>query len=240
MPKPLLVIPLMGKSLRFANEGVTVPKWALRFGGRPMLSWALDSLSSSLDQGIELRLVAPTQYADKLDTIRADLPWPSHVTYLSHATRGQAESVLRALDPGVLGRPLWIFNCDSRIEPGSLPAQGQYGNSLVCAKLKGEHWSFVKTSSEGHALEVAEKVRISEWCSTGFYAFESGRVFRWAYENTDFHGGEAFVAPMYNALIQSGSTVSMLAVAPSNFSVFGTPQELREFCRQRELQSPVG
>ena len=220
--------------------GVSVPKWSLQFGSRTMLSWAVETFTGLLDEGVVPRFVVPTEFRKTFLEVSESLPWSSDFVMLPKGTRGQADSVNRALRPEDRQRPLWIFNCDSRIRPGALSRRDLTGNSLVCTSLEGDHWSFVSIDSHGCVIQVAEKTRISGWCSTGLYCFESAADFRDAYSSTDFGAQEHYVAPVYNTLIASNRQVKMVAIDPDLFDVFGTPTELEAFCSRNGLISPLG
>jgi dTDP-glucose pyrophosphorylase len=233
----LVVIPVMGLSKRFAATGVESPKWALPIGSRPMLAWALDTFLAMADA--EIRFVVPRQSEGVFRRVVAACNIEFSVVYLDSATRGQAESVQRALSAQDAERRLWIFNCDSRIRPGALDPDLVDGNSLVCAELAGEHWSFVRVDSGSRVVEVREKQRLSNYCSTGLYSFEACRTFSAAYQETSFGLDEHYVAPIFNALIARDNLVKMLRIETEDFEVFGTPSELESFCRQHNLRCPI-
>ena len=52
---------------------------------------------------------------------------------------------------------------------------------IPCFYAKGSHWSFARSSPEDGslAIEVKEKLRISDNCSIGTYVFSSCEVFKY-------------------------------------------------------------
>jgi hypothetical protein len=233
----LVIIPLMGLSKRFSDEGVDAAKWSLTIGSRPMLAWALDTFLGIED--LEFRFVVPRQLEIPFRQVASKCDIQFSVAFLDSATRGQAESVQLALQEQDSERRLWVFNCDSRISPGAFDPNLMDGNRLVCAELQGDHWSFVRVDSNGRVVEVREKQRVSSHCSTGLYSFDTCETFSTAYLKTTFGSTEHYVAPVYNELIRRQRGVETLTISADDFDVFGTPTELRLFCRQRGLGSPI-
>ena len=89
------------------------------------------------------------------------------------------------------------------------------------------HASHASTES----TKVAEKKRISDWCSTGLYHFTRARDFvteaRAMIAADDRVNNEFYVAPVYNRLIAQGREVR-LDVADEVW-VLGTPEDLQDF-----------
>ena len=100
---------------------------------------------------------------------------------------------------------------------------------------EGDRWSFARAAGADtdRVIETAEKVRISELCSTGLYHFACAADFRDAFEAEAARlaaaerPGELYVAPLYNHLIAAGRDVRYRLLPESGVVFFGTPDEYR-------------
>jgi hypothetical protein len=105
---------------------------------------------------------------------------------------------------------------------------------IPCFHAEGDHWSFVKLDDNGKALEVKEKVRISDNCTLGAYYFKSCQLYEDLYKeyyssDENLEKGEKYVAPLYNFLISKGGDVRISIVDYNKVHVLGTPEELNVF-----------
>lgn len=104
-----------------------------------------------------------------------------------HLTSGQAETAYLAQNL-VQHKSIAIFNADTYFQSYSLRemiSKDDCDGIIPCFKASGNSWSFCKvkeTESVLSVIEVAEKVRISDWCSVGYYYFREGLDFFNAYE----------------------------------------------------------
>ena len=96
-------------------------------------------------------------------------------------------------------------------------------------KGPGDHWSFDKTSSDNpvKAIKTAEKVRISDNCSNGFYYFSSKLQFSNLFNSSvaPGFGEERYICPLYNSLIDSDVFVVNKEVSSSVLLFSGIPEE---------------
>jgi len=162
-----------------------------------------------------------------------------HIVKLNGETRGQAETVFKGIENINFDKNerLIIYNIDSIRLDFSLPkeiVEVDVDGYLEVFEGEGDHWSFAlpkdKDSNELflEVEKVAEKQRISKYCSNGLYHFKSFNIFKDAYENEleKFDGkGELFVAPLYNNLIKNKKNIYMRRIPAENTVFCGTPQE---------------
>jgi UDP-N-acetylglucosamine diphosphorylase / glucose-1-phosphate thymidylyltransferase / UDP-N-acetylgalactosamine diphosphorylase / glucosamine-1-phosphate N-acetyltransferase / galactosamine-1-phosphate N-acetyltransferase len=228
---------MAGHGRRFADAGFDVPKPLIEVGGRPMYSWATDSIPSSLVD--RLVFVALDEHLDgfglREDIARRYGTRDVEVVGLAEVTQGQACTVLAArevLDPDA---PLIIYNADTACRTDlerTLRAPGPGPDGVIGVfEADGDHWSFARTDESGRVLETAEKRRISPWATTGLYHFARAGAFLDAADAMVRAGarvgGEYYVAPLYNELIARGARIVVdraRAVWP-----LGTPEELARF-----------
>ena len=137
-----------------------------------------------------------------------------------------------------------MFNIDT-IRPGfrypSSFALADTDGYLEVFRADGDGWSFVEPEpgvADFAVRRVTEKVRISDLCSTGLYYFRSGAQFLKLYEDVkntpveELQGGERYIAPLYNKMIEQGGTVRYHEISAAEIIPCGVPQEYEAFCQQ--------
>jgi hypothetical protein len=152
---------------------------------------------------------------------------------LDTLTRGQAETVYLGLKKYNVQDDILIFNIDTIRSNFQLPAGIQdWDGYLEVFKGSGLNWSYAKVIKDTtQVIETAEKVEISDNCSTGIYFFKDTRYFYNAYDyynqnNLNIH--EYYIAPLYNYLIQQKKNIH-IHIIPSEDVVFcGIPEEYVE------------
>lgn len=225
-------IPMAGRGERFRREGYDMPKPMIDVHGRPMYSWAVDSLPLHL--ATRLVFVCLDEHLDTglgMDIRRRYADHDIRVVGIPSVTSGQAASVLAGASEYVEGRPLVVYNADT-VTVGSLDRLGELGPEVAGAlgvfRADGDHWSFARCGPDGRVVETAEKRRISDLASTGLYYFATAEAFlglaRSVVGRPASDAGEHYIAPMYNSVIASGGIVEAIEV--EGVVVLGTPAEL--------------
>lgn len=232
-----IVIPMAGRGQRFVDAGYRVPKPLIDVRGKPMYAWAVDGLP--LERARRLIFICLRQHLDGL-ALERDIRgrYARHepvIQALDGVTAGQACTVLTVRELIDGDEPLLIYNADTycRTTLGqALEALGPVDGVVDVFHAEGDRWSFARVDSAMRVLETAEKRRISDWATTGLYYFRRGRDFVRHAEamiaaGERAGGGEFYVAPVYNRLIQAGGDVRANPVA--DVWVLGTPEELATF-----------
>lgn len=233
-----IVITMAGLGNRFRQAGYSVPKYQIKAKGKPLFDWSMISLSGYLD-GTE-RFIFITRKEDKAEDFIQERCQVLNINdykviELDHLTDGQATTAMLAAPYWNRGDALLIYNIDTYVEPGVMNASQLKGDGFIpCFAGQGDHWSFVRLNSGGEAVEVREKVRISEHCTLGAYYFKTCGLYEQLYnkyyvEQTNDSSGEKYVAPLYNYLIAQGGKVYISEVDPARVHVLGTPEELQAF-----------
>lgn len=233
-----VIITMAGLSSRFTDAGFQAPKFMLDVRGRPIFDWALQSLRGFIDRGWGFTFVAREDEAVKrfvksrsqklgivLDTLVS----------LRESTRGQAESAFMGARAASSSdaMPLVVFNVDTFVRPESINIWEVQENDgwIPCFPGEGSSWSFVSIDGTGHALDVAEKRRISNWASVGLYGFGSKELFVNAYLRYRATGynedEEQFVAPLYNVLLADSQQVLVPKLSRNDVVALGTPSDVR-------------
>lgn len=249
----LVVIPMLGRGVRFLEAGYSASKQFLPAGQWSVFQTVLESFRKWFDV-FAFRFVCPSQaVADRVALESQELGLiPSQISFriVPTPTKGQAESVMRGLRglPNSKG-PLIIHNVDTALRDFEIPrlAEGTDGWIQVF-RGKGEHWSFVageqiaERDGEGTIGQVREKERISPLCSSGLYGFRDAHTFEQLFlamrkKAISELGGELFVAPMFQIGISQGMNFRYHEVPPTSVISLGTPNEY-ELSRHQSLNMP--
>jgi dTDP-glucose pyrophosphorylase len=236
MRRGVVVIAMAGSGRRFAEQGYALPKYAIEVSGRPLIEWALLSLVEFFSWSFVFAGPESThakslvrQVTEKLGIAKAQY------VSIPYRTRGQAHTVqltLQALN--LQDTPLLIYNVDTHVKPGILRAADIAGAGWIPVFVAdGLQWSFAKCTKDWRVSRTAEKERISPFATVGLYYFSSSTTFvdnalRHEIERRE---SEAFVAPVYNELIETGAFVTATLVPASNVIPLGTPEDVR-LCEQ--------
>lgn len=232
-----VVIPIAGRGSRFAVTGVTTPKPLIQIRGEPMVAWALKSLDD-IDPA-RVIFIALKEHDDQFGiagVLKELVPYCEVVLCRAdEGQQGQLSAVLLARpwiddDQGVL-----IGNADTLIKSDLGPAihacPAECRGIISVFDLPGDRWSFARTDESGRVVEVAEKVRISNHASTGYYYFASGRemveIANAMIASKERTKGEYYVMPAYQHLINQGLRID-IQVAEAMWDL-GTPESLANF-----------
>ena len=245
----MFVFPMAGLSSRFAKAGYDRPKYMLPAGDRNLLEHSISGFSHYFDQSpfLFIHLANAVDPAFIRDSCRR-MGLPDRnvaIVALSRYTGGQAETVAQGLRDVQAGQdqPITIFNIDTMYrtfrQPDVALGDDAVDGYLDVMRAEGDHWSFVRPedarADAGRVLEVTEKVRISELCSTGLYHFRAAGRFLDAFDAVrdvpldQMQGGERYIAPLYNQIIAAGGDVAYPVIPSTDVRFSGTPNEYVAF-----------
>jgi dTDP-glucose pyrophosphorylase len=225
---------MAGQGRRFADAGYAMPKALVPALGRPMISWALESLPRRAPHAYVF--VCLREHLDRFrldEVIEQQLGAAPTIVAVSDTPPGQAATVLRA-EEYLTEEPLLIhnvdtfFGCDfSFIEDASISGAIPYTHSIDPAM------SFLQMDTHGVVTAVAEKKQISSHATVGCYYFARGVDFASAARQMIARNvqvqSEFFVGPVYNELLARGDRV--LGVRARFMWDLGTPEKLQHFER---------
>ncbi len=234
-----VIITMAGVGKRFRDAGYKVPKYCIEAHGKTLFTWSLLSLRNFIHQGASFLFVvrgedraSPFIHRQATELGIGKL----RILEIDRLTDGQATSAYLA---GELiadnSAPILIYNIDTFVHPDSLPANAARGDGWVpCFPGKGEGWSFAAAGPDNKIAEIREKVRISDHATIGLYWFSSLDLYKQAYieyysDTAHIEKGEKYVAPLYNHLIKSNSSVYLHEVPFDAVIPLGTPAEVNMF-----------
>ena len=234
------IIPMLGKSSRFFDQGYTLPKYQLEINGSSAFSYAVSSFKRYFKSDLFIFLVRSDYFAFEFVTKEISLCGITNfkIVVIDYETDGQAGTVSMSLEYLDDNEPLYIFNIDTYrdnyIKPDIVNDCSGY---LEVFKGEGSAWSFVLPGKNNSVLRTAEKDRISELCSNGLYFFKNKKIFLTAFEaaleNRRKVNGEYYIAPIYNELIGLGYNIKYQVVDIGELVFFGTPEEYMKAIRSK-------
>lgn len=240
----MIVIPMAGLSSRFKKAGFDKPKYMLEARGQTLFSHSVSSFEKYFEKEEFLFIVLDVHDTAKFVQKSATELGISNfrIVVLDEPTRGQAETVYLGLKatPIEATTAITIFNIDT-FRPGfSYP--DSFNINDVDGYLEtfigtGANWSNVLPISKGSdkVIRTAEKQEISEFCCTGLYYFRKAEKFLQLFESfmgvevQDLQGGEFYIAPMYNNLIEEGADIRFSIIDENDVIFCGVPDEYYAF-----------
>jgi len=232
------VITAAGMGSRFAKIGIKVPKYQITAKGKSLFYYSMIGLKKWFNEEF-IFIFRKEAYAE--DFIKSELNKLGIKNYkiklIDYLTEGQACTALLADEFLKPNDSISIFNIDTYVVEGTLDNMNFDVDGLVPVfKVEGDHWSFVKTkdgTDKTDAIEVSEKVRISDMASIGFYYFKNWSDYKSIIENhkEDIKAKfkEAYICPMYQWLIDEGKKVRAYVVRKEDVIALGTPAEVEAF-----------
>lgn len=238
-----IVITMGGLGQRFRKAGYTVPKYQITAKGRTLFEWSMISLEGFSDIAEKyIFIVMKDENTDAEAFIKEKCEKLNIRNYriivIDHLTDGQATTAMLAKQYWSPDNALMIYNIDTYVEAGAMRSAQLHGDGFIpCFHGEGDHWSFVKLDADGRAVEIKEKVRISENCTVGAYYFRTCRLYEELYN--EFYSDpkvletianhEKYIAPLYDYLLKKGGEIYISDIPTEKVHVLGTPEELQSF-----------
>jgi len=231
-----IIIPMAGISQRFINDGFILPKYMLFVKNKSLFHLSVSSFKNYFNEH-KIIFIARNFFdtnlfiveeCKKLGIINYD------ILILDEPTMGQADTVNKGIIHFRLNpeEPLFIFNIDTIRHNFIIPQNMiDFDGYLEVFKGSGDNWSFARTESIESTLvvETAEKISISDNCSTGLYYFKRAKYFTGAFEmsqnNDNLTRREQYIAPLYNYLIELGLSIHINLINSEDVVFSGIPTE---------------
>lgn len=230
-----ILMPMAGRGSRFQSSGYSIPKPFIPVNGKPMFAWALESIKQI--QYTKLYITALKEHESKYQISKlVDRYIKNYVIkYLEKTPSGQLISALSHRDHIDTREDVLIISSDtlviSHIHDDIRNKQTSVAGIISVADMPGDMWSFVKTNSKEEVIEVAEKIRISNYASTGLYYFAHGDEFI-SYADQLIKqrkkvNNEYYVIPVYSEYLKDGRKISISRA--NEMWDMGTPNSLKKF-----------
>lgn len=225
----MIIIPMLGKSSRFFNEGYLVPKYQLPLGKSTVFSESVKSFKKYFRKEHFLFIVK-NNFNSKIfveNEVRKLGVMNYKVIEFDQDTKGQAETVFIALEGVNLNEQIIIFNIDTIRYDFIWPRDSEFGDGfLEVFQAEGSNWSFIEAGKNFTVTRTTEKERISNLCSNGIYGFAKASYFINAYNQfitENDYDKEIYIAPLFNSMIQNGLLVKYRVVSEKNIEHCGIP-----------------
>lgn len=238
-----IIITMAGAGKRFRDAGYNVPKYMIEAKGKTLFEWSMESLRDyNKHTSKYLFVVKAEDNACKFIESKCDSIGIKNIDIieLNHTTDGQATTCMLAMRHCNSNEAVMVYNIDTYVEAFAMKYEDVSGDGYIpCFFAEGSHWSFVKLNSDGKAIEVREKKRISDNCTLGAYYFSSAALYEELYEeyytdNKHMKNNEKYIAPLYNLMIEKGMAVTISIIDSKKVHVLGTPEELEIFITERD------
>lgn len=236
----ILLVPMAGRGARFQAASPDVPKPLVDVGGEPMVFRALRSLDGlQFSRVIFIMLEEHERRFRFSELARARFGSYVEIVLLPGVTEGQLCTVLAAKEYINNEEDVLMSSSDtyvvSQVGQDIANKKAECRGIISVANLAGDRWSFARTDETGKVIEVAEKVRISDYASTGLYYFTHGHdlveVGEEMIRNGEKTRGEYYVIPAYQKFIGRGWRVD-ISLASEMWDM-GTPEAMAEFVLRR-------
>lgn len=235
-----VVITMGGRGNRFRKAGYDKPKYMIEANGKTLFDWSMISLEGYRQFVSQYIFVVIKDDKEDVkvfieDHCKALGINNYHIIIIDFLTDGQATTAMLASQYWNLDNRLLIYNIDTYVEPYHMNYRELRGDGFIpCFYGKGDHWSFVEVDTNNKAIEIKEKVRISNNCTLGAYYFRTSRLFTKLYleyytNPANLTDGEKYIAPLYQYLVDNGGEVYISNVDCKYVNVLGTPDELNAF-----------
>jgi capsule biosynthesis phosphatase len=233
-----IIIPLGGQGKRFSEEGYIQPKPLINVLGKPIILWVLDNIKLNPNDIIYLAYHNSLQKANFEDILKRKHP-EIVFSRLLNSTKGAAETVQKCIDIIPEERRKLKTVCldgDTFYSTDILDIiRKTEKNGLICFKddqLK-PIYSYIKVGQNDKIIDIAEKVRISDYANTGCYIFESAEILSEYCLKAISLGktikGEYYISMVIKHMIEDEYEFISKLIKREDFHVLGTPYQVKLF-----------
>jgi dTDP-glucose pyrophosphorylase len=240
MKKIQLLIPMAGLGTRFSLEGYEISKPLLPIGRYKMIEVVLKNLLSKEVGSVTLVANSKVAADSNLESLLSTSSYGLEIITVDQTTEGPASTCYLTRNSIDYEAPLVIANSDQFLDTDMSQEYSQWLNSTVDGIIwamedTSPKWSYVKVDSNGFALEIKEKLVISNLATCGVYGFTRAGDFFESYESMlkvgDRTNGEFYVAPTYNYLISQNKRILVknLGLTSKVMHGLGVPSDYETF-----------
>lgn len=215
----ILWFPMGGTGKRFRDAGYSIPKPLLELHGKPLITWAIESVKALAGSYHYSPTLALTQHPFLMSLLPSGC-W--HV--VMNATPGPLQTLLEGEGCLQTDEEVLICDCDSAINATELyhaielfRSSGAHGGVTI-RQTTDPICSFAEFSREWWVTQTREKDPFTAWSTTGPYWFRSAKQFLLAARKAA-NAHHVSISPVYNYL--AGRTK---AVPVQSFQHWGTPE----------------
>jgi dTDP-glucose pyrophosphorylase len=222
---------LAGKGKRFKDQDIFLPKYLLRLeDGDTILEKSIKAFNFSSQ--INLHVVINHEHKDFEAQIKEILlkHGNAHKIVSVGDTQGQAETAFIGCNSIDNDYPIFFFNGDTILKGRDVGKMSEelrreFAGAIDVFLEDREHFSFVKLSEEQLVEEIAEKVPISRYATTGLYGFSNAAIYN-KYFNSLKTEAEMYISDVYNLMLEKNEKIKgYISENGLNTIILGTPEE---------------
>lgn len=232
-----VVIPMAGFGSRFSEAGYLMPKPFIDVKGKPMIQVVVENLGFDIINTRFIFIVRKEHIEKYNANYILNLIAPGCIIVTTDTvTEGSACSILLAKEFIDNDEHLFIANSDQFVEWNC----NEFMYSMIGDNIDGGiatfeadslKWSYAKLDDDGFVSEVAEKKRISNHATVGFYYWKAGSDYV-KYTNQMITknirvNNEFYTCPVYNEAIDDGKKIKIFDV--KRMWGIGIPVDLEYF-----------
>lgn len=249
-----IVIPMAGRGSRFAdvahlNPEYKKPKPLINIKGKPMIVWAIESLTKFKPSPNDLIFICRQDQEDEFKiahSLKMLFGDQIKIIFIDQITRGAAETVLTAKEYINTDEDIIVSDSDHYFDGSFLYEKISKKDKETQGIIpvfrppdKDPKWSFSLVEKGDVITAVGEKdKKLAEkgaYANIGGYYFTHGNIFvkevEQAIAENDLTGDEGkkefYVAPIYQRLINKGMKI-VAAITPKVWGL-GTPKDVEYF-----------
>lgn len=252
----IVVVPVAGRGSRFLevvdqNPEYAKPKPFVSIKGKPMVKWAIESLTNAGLKIPENKLVFICRQEQEDEhgfskTLKKIFGQGINVVFQTTPLKGATDTVLAAREFIDTDEDLIVSDSDHYFDATPLYQAIQSKGEGIAGIIpvfqppdKDPKWSFTLFDENGVASAVGEKdaelAARGAWANIGGYYFSKGKIFVEEAEDMinlgEMYGAEGkkefYIAPIYDRMIKHGRKV-MVANIPQVWGL-GTPKDVEYF-----------
>ena len=238
-----VIIPMAGLGKRFSDDGFDRPKPLIDINGLPMIEKSIDSLSI---EGDYIFITRKTDFSSEINSVLKSVKPNCMIKEIDYVTEGPATTCSLVRDELEPEENLVIANCDQIMWWSgknfiNFCNASDYDGVIVTYTSNTTKNSFAKLNKMGDVAEVKEKEVISDISLNGIHFWKNSIDFINSYDTMVVNGdrapnGEFYVGPSYNQMIKDGKRVGIHHIPNFQHHPVGTPDDLREYIRNENLQ----
>ena len=238
-----IIIPMAGLGKRFQDDGFDKPKPSIDINGIPMIQKAIESLDID---GKYIFITRNTEYSENINQVLKKIKPDCVIKEIDYVTDGPASTCNLVREYINNNDNLVVANCDqimwwSGSNFISSCNASDYDGVIVTYTSQTTKNSYAKLDRFGYVEELKEKEVISDISLNGIHFWKRGVDFIESYDkmvklNDRAPNGEFYVSLSYNHMIENGKKVGIYHIPNFQHNPVGTPDDLREYIRNENLQ----
>ena len=223
-----IIISMAGLGSRFNERGFVTPKHLIKVENKTLIELAIETLNID---GRYIFIIRKSEYNDILKNILSQYPNCS-IIEIDYVTEGPASSCYLAKNVLNYEDELIITNCDQILEWNSNDFLNKtrvknYECSVLTYFSDNPKNSFIKCDENNIAIEIKEKIVISNYALVGVHYFKKAKLFLESYEDIYINNiktnNEFYVSNVCNNLIKNNKVGHILLKDNEKYHSTGTP-----------------